>query len=243
MGRWLLRGIGALLILGAVVRGADALNLPHVPDLRPIRTQSVGECVADGQRGYETGIARGLGISREQIDARASAEMSDAMKALCRTADARSDRVPLRKLFRANPAAYQRLCLAGVHAVLSTRPDAYWFTSRAERARLLRGHCRLTLKYMGDDQSTDWPRLIAENPDFFVFACGAALHAELARDASTRRRYTARALHRIGRRSCREGLRRGVIDTSHARSLLDFRSNEQAWNAIIVRVARDEGKA
>ena len=56
MGRWLLRGIGALLILGAVVRGGGALNLWQVPDFRP--RQSVGECVVEGQRGYETGVAQ-----------------------------------------------------------------------------------------------------------------------------------------------------------------------------------------
>jgi hypothetical protein len=45
----LLRGIGALLILGAVVRGGGALNLWQVPDFRP--KQSVSECIAEGQRG------------------------------------------------------------------------------------------------------------------------------------------------------------------------------------------------
>jgi hypothetical protein len=85
--------------------------------------------------------------------------------------------------------------------------------------------------------------LIAENPDFFVHACGAALHASLAEDVSTRRLYTAGALHRISRRSCREGLQRGVLDTSQARGLLDFRSDDRAWDAIIVQVARAEGHA
>jgi len=243
MGRWLLRGLGALFILGAVVRGADALNLPHVPNLGPTRMHSVSECVADGQRGYEGGIARGLGVSPEQIDAGARAEMNDAMTALCQTAEARTNNPSLTKLFRSNPVAYQRLCLAGIHAGLNARPDAYWFMSRAERARLLRKHCQLLPKYMDDDQSIDWPRLIAENSDFFVRACGAALHAELARAPSTRRLYTAQALHRIGRRACREGLRRGIIDTSQATSLLDFKADNRGWTALIVQVARAEGHA
>jgi hypothetical protein len=241
MGRWLLRVLGALVILGAVVRGADALNLPHVPNLGPMRMHSVRECVAQGQRGYESGIARGLGVSPGQIDARARAEMNDAMKALCQTAEARSHHPSLTKLFRSNPVAYQRLCLAGIHAGLNARPDAYWFMSRAERAGLLRKHCQLLPKYMDDDQLIDWPRLIAENPDFFVHACGAALHADLAKDPSTRRLYTPGALHRIGRRSCREGLRRGIIDTSQATSLLDFRTDDRVWTALIVQVARAEG--
>ena len=241
MGRWLLRGIGALLILGAVVRGGGAVNLWQVPDFRP--KQSVSECVAEGQRGYETGIAQGLGISREQIDPVASAKMTQAMSRLCQSAAARSARPSLPELFRADPVAYQRLCRAGLDAVLKTRPDAYWFTSREERIQLLRKHCQLLLRYMGDDQSTNWPRLIAENPKFFVFACGAALHAELARDAATRRDFTAGALHRIGRRSCSEGLQRGVIDASHSRSLLDFSTNERAWDNLIVQVARHEGHA
>ena len=241
MGRWLLRGIGALLILGAVVRGGGALNLWQVPDFRP--KQSVSDCVADGQRGYETGISRALGISREQIDARAAARMTEAMKTICRSAAARSERVSLPELFRANPTAYQRLCRAGVDAGLRTRPDAFWFSSRAERTHLFREHCQLLLKYMNDDQSTNWPRLIAEHPDFFVLACGAALHAGLARDAATRREFTAGALERISRRSCSEGLQRGVLDTSHARSLWDWRTDDRVWNELIVQVARDEGHA
>lgn len=241
MGRWLLRGIGALLILGAVVRGGGALNLWQVPNFRP--KQSVSECVAEGQRGYETGIAQRLGISREQIDPAAAAKMTQAMRRLCRSAAARSERPSLPELFRADPVAYQGLCRAGLDAALKTRPDAYWFTSRAERRHLLREHCQLLLKYMGDDQSTNWPRLIAENPKFFILACGAALHAELAREAATRRDFTAGALHRIGRRSCSEGLQRGVIDTSRSRSLLDFSTDERAWDNLIVHVARDEGHA
>ena len=241
MGRWLLRGVVGFLILGAVVRGGGALNLWQVPNFRP--KQSVSECVAEGQRGYGTGVARALGISREQIDARASAEMSEAIRTICRTEAARSERVSLTELFRENPVAYRRLCRAGMNAALSARPDAFWFSSRAERTHLLREHCQLLLKYMGDDQSTDWPRLIAEHPDFFVLACGAALHAELARDAATRREFTAGALHRISRRSCSNGLQRGVIDTSRSRSLLDFRTDERAWDALIVHVARKEGRA
>jgi hypothetical protein len=237
----LLRGVVGLLILGAVVRGGGALNLWQVPNFRP--KQTVSECVAEGKRGYGTGVARALGISREQINARATAEMTEAIRTLCRTAAARSERPSLTKLFRDNPAAYRRLCLAGMDAALSERPDAFRFSSRAERTHLLREHCQLLLKYMGKDQSTDWPRLIAENRDFFVRACGAALHAELARDGATRRQFTAGALHRIGRRSCREGLQRGFIDTSNARGLLDFQSDDRAWNAIILQVARDEGHA
>ena len=159
MARWLLRGVGALLILGAVVRGGGALNLWQVPDFRP--TQSVSECVAEGQRGYETGIAQALGISREQIDPAAAAKMTQAMSRLCRSAATRSARQSLPELFRADPVAFQHLCRAGLDASLKTRPDAFWFTSRAERAHLLREHCQLLLKYMGDDQSTNWPRLIA----------------------------------------------------------------------------------
>jgi len=241
MGRWLLRGIGALLILGAVVRGGGALNLWQVPDFRP--RQSVSECVVEGQRGYETGVAQALGISREQIDPTAEAKMTQAMRRLCRSAAARSARPSLPELFRADPVAYQHLCSAGIEASFKTRPDAFWFTSRAERTHLLREHCQLVLKYMGDDQSTNWPRLIAENPSFFVLACGAALHAELARDDATRREFTAGALHRISRRSCSEGLQRGVIDASHSRSLLDFRTDERAWDNLIVQVARHEGHA
>jgi len=241
MGRWLLRGIGALLILGAVVRGGGAVNLWQVPDFRP--KQSVSECVADGQRGYETGIAQGLGISREQIDPVASAKMTKAMSRLCRSEAARPARPSLPELFRADPVAYQHLCRAGLDAVLKTRPDAYWFTSRAERIQLLRKHCQLLLRYMGDDQSTNWPRLISENPSFFVLACGAALHAELARDDATRRDFTEGALHGISRRSCSKGLQRGVIDTSRSRSLLDFSTDERAWDSLIVQVARDEGHA
>lgn len=241
MGRWLLRGVVGFLILGAVVRGGAALNLWQAPNFRP--KQSVSECIDEAQRGYGTGVAKALGISREQIDARASAEMTEAVKTLCQTEEARSERPSLTKLFRENPSAYGRLCRAGVNAALSARPDAFWFSSRAERRHLLRDHCRLLLRYLRTDQSPDWPRLIAENPDFFVRACGAALHASLAEDASTRRLYTAGALHRIGRRSCREGLQRGVIDTSDARGLLDFRSDDRAWDAIIVQVARAEGHA
>jgi len=97
---------------------------------------------------------------------------------------------------------------------------------------------------MGDEtQSTEWPRLIAENPSFFVLACGAALHAELARDDATRRAFTEGALHRISRRSCSKGLQRGVIDTSRSRSLLDFSTDERAWDDLIVQVARNEGHA
>ena len=241
MGRWLLRGIGALLILGAVVRGGGALNLWQVPDFRP--TQSVSECVAEGQRGYETGVARALGISREQIDPTAATEMRQAMTRLCRSAATRSARPSLPELFRADPVAYQRLCRAGLETSFKARPDAFWFTSRAERAQLLREHCRLLLKYMGDGQPTNWPRLIAEHPNFFVLACGAALHAELARDDATRKEFTARALHRIGRRSCSKGLQRGVIDTSRSRGLLDFSTDERAWDELIVQVARHEGHA
>jgi hypothetical protein len=241
MGRWSLRGIGALLILGAVVRGGGALNLWQVPNFRP--TQSVSDCVAEGQRGYETGVARALGISREQIDPAAAATMTQAMRRLCRSAAARSTRPSLPELFRADPVAYQHLCRAGIEASFKTRPDAFWFTSRAERTHLVREHCQLLLRYMGDDQSTNWPRLIAENPSFFVLACGAALHAELARDDATRRDFTAGALHRIGRRSCSKGLRRGVIDTSRSRGLLDFSTDERAWDNLIVQVARNEGHA
>ena len=241
MGRWLLRGVVGFLILGAVVRGGAALNLWQVPNFRP--KQSVSECIVEAQRGYGTGVAKALGISREQIDAKASAEMTEAMRTLSRrrrhALSARLSRNSSARIL----SAYGRLCRAGVNAALSARPDAFWFSSRAERRHLLRDHCRLLLRYMGNDQSPDWPRLIAENPDFFVRACGAALHASLAEMPRRAGTYTAGALHRIGRRSCREGLQRGVLDTSNARGLLDFRSDDRAWDAIIVQVARAEGHA
>lgn len=244
MGRWLLRGIGALLILGAVVRGGGALNLWQVPDFSGRSKQSTSKCVEGGMRGYEKGIALSAGISPAQIDPVSSARITNAVKALCRDPEARARRVSLPKLFRANPAAYEQLCLAGIDMGLAARPDEFVFSSTAERNRLRREQCRLILETMDEDHpSGNWSRMFALHPDFFVLACGAAVHAELARDAANRREFGAGALHRISRRSCSEGLHRGVIDTSHSRGLRDFRTNGRVWTELIVQVAREEGRA
>lgn len=194
--------------------------------------------------GYAKGIAISAGISPTQIDPVSSAQITNAVKALCRDPEARARRVSLPKLFRANPAAYEQLCLAGIDVRLAARPEEYLFSGSAERNRLRREQCRLILETMDEDHpSGNWPRMFALHPDFFVLACGASFHAQLAQNAATRRRFSESALHRISRRSCREGVDRGVIDTSHSTGPLDFTADDRALRAIIVQAARDVGHA
>lgn len=194
--------------------------------------------------GYEKGIALASGISPAQINPTSAAQINSALKELCRDPEARVRHVDLPKLFRANPVAYKQLCFAGIDVRLAARPDEYRFASAAERNHLRREQCRLILETMdGEHPGGNWPRMFALHPDFFVLACGASFHALLAQNATTRSRFSDRALHQIGRRSCSEALRRGVIDTSQSTGPLDFRANDRALQAIVRQEARDVGSA
>jgi len=148
------------------------------------------------------------------------------------------------KLMRETPATYDAICQAGIDADLAARSSTFRYLTKQERLRLRRDTCPTQLRYMKTDVPViDFTALIADHPDLYVIACGAVLQSQLAQSSLASKRFTRAQRRRIAERSCREALRRGLVNASGARGLLDAHVDEQEMYAIVLRFARQQAAA
>lgn len=237
------------------MRAGGAAHLWRVPDFSGAgraNPQSMSDCLAEGESGLRSAMNQ-AGIPAANARFLTPAKLTDAIRPLCKewlghpATTALTEKTGpevVRRLIRDNPSVYEGICQAGIDADLAAPAKTFRYLTKQERRRLRRDTCPTQFRYLKRDApAVDFTALIADHPDLYVIACGALLQSQLAQSSFANERFTRAQRRRIAERSCREALRRGLVNANGARGLLDARVDEQEMYAIVLRFARKQAGA